>query len=168
MATVVTAFVQPYKPIAETPSSAHTARAARAGAASAGAAIARAASAGAASAGAASAGAASAEPASKQNPTQLRAAYSRLLKEFPVAQTGDRAGCVPASQHARDFAIKEAGCTVFSKINMRKGYHQIPVNPEDVQKTAITILFSLFEYKRMPFGLRNAGPSFQQHVDRAI
>jgi hypothetical protein len=51
---------------------------------------------------------------------------------------------------------------------MRKGYHQIPVNLEDVQNTAITILFSLFEYKRMPFGLRNAGPSFQQHVDRAI
>ncbi len=98
-ATVVTGFVQLYKPMAETPSSAHTTRAARAGAATAGAAIAiaasaraasaGAASAGAASAGAASAGAASAEPASKQNPTQLRAAYSRLLKEFPAAQTGD-------------------------------------------------------------------------------
>jgi hypothetical protein len=67
-----------------------------------------------------------------------------------------------------DFAAKEAGCTVFSKIDLRKGYHQIPVNPEDVQKTAITTPFSLFEYKQMPFGLRNAGPSFQRHVDRAI
>jgi hypothetical protein len=28
--------------------------------------------------------------------------------------------------------------------------------------------FSLFEYKRMPFSLRTAGPSFQQHVDRTI
>ncbi len=37
-----------------------------------------------------------------------------------------------------DFALKMARCTVFSKINLRKGYHQIPVNPEDVQKTAIT------------------------------
>jgi hypothetical protein len=42
------------------------------------------------------------------------------------------------------------------------------VNPADVQKTAITTPFGLFEYKRMPFGLRNAGPSFQRHVDRAI
>ncbi len=67
-----------------------------------------------------------------------------------------------------DFAAKAAGCTVFSKIDLRKGYHQIPVNPADVQKTAITTPFSLFEYKRMPFGLRNAGPSFQRHVDRAI
>ncbi len=60
-----------------------------------------------------------------------------------------------------DFAAKAAGCTVFSKIDLRKGYHQIPVNPADVQKTAITPPFGLFEYKRMPFNLRNAGPSFQ-------
>jgi hypothetical protein len=67
-----------------------------------------------------------------------------------------------------DFAAKAAGSTVFSKIDLRKGYHQIPVNPADVQKTAITTPFGLFEYKRMPFGLRNAGPSFHRHVDRAI
>jgi hypothetical protein len=62
-----------------------------------------------------------------------------------------------------DFPAKAAGCTVFSKIDLRKGYHQIRVcvNPADVQKTVITIPFGLFEYKRMPFGLRNAGPSFQ-------
>jgi cleavage and polyadenylation specificity factor subunit 1 len=67
-----------------------------------------------------------------------------------------------------DFATKAACCTVFSKIDLRKGCHQIPVNPVDVQKTPITIPFGLFEYKRMPFGLRNAGPSFQWHMDRAI
>jgi hypothetical protein len=52
-----------------------------------------------------------------------------------------------------DFAARAAGCTVFSKIDLRKGYHQIPVNPEGVQKTANTTPFGLFEYKRMPFGL---------------
>jgi hypothetical protein len=67
-----------------------------------------------------------------------------------------------------DFTAKAAGCIVFSKIDLRKGYHRIPVNPEDMQKTAITTPFSLFEYKRMPFGLRGVGPSFQWHVERAI
>jgi hypothetical protein len=47
-----------------------------------------------------------------------------------------------------DFAAKAAGCTVFSKIDLRKGYCQIPVNQEDMQ-TAITTPFGLFEYKRM-------------------
>jgi hypothetical protein len=67
-----------------------------------------------------------------------------------------------------DFAANAVGCTIFSKIDLRKGYHQISINPADVQKTAITTPFGLFEYKRMPFGLRIAGPSFQRHVDRAI
>ncbi len=60
-----------------------------------------------------------------------------------------------------DFTAKPAGCTIFSKIDLRKGYHQILVNPEDMQKTAITTPFGLFEYKLMSFGLINAGPSFQ-------
>jgi hypothetical protein len=40
-----------------------------------------------------------------------------------------------------DFAAKAAGCTVFSKIDLRKWYHQIPVNPADVQNTTITTLW---------------------------
>ncbi len=47
-----------------------------------------------------------------------------------------------------DFADKAARCTVFSKIDLRKGYRQIPVNQEDMQ-TTITTPFGLFEYKRM-------------------
>jgi hypothetical protein len=37
-----------------------------------------------------------------------------------------------------DFAARAAGYTVFSKIDLQKGYGQITVNPKDVQKTAIT------------------------------
>jgi hypothetical protein len=45
-----------------------------------------------------------------------------------------------------DFADRLTGCKVFSKIDLRKGYWQIPVRPEDVQKTAVITPFGLFEF----------------------
>jgi hypothetical protein len=67
-----------------------------------------------------------------------------------------------------DFAAKAEGCTVFSKIALRKGYFQIPMHSADVEKMAITTPFGLFEFTRVPFGLRNAGCTFQRLMDRAL
>jgi cleavage and polyadenylation specificity factor subunit 1 len=67
-----------------------------------------------------------------------------------------------------DFTEKLAGCVVFSKVDLRKGYHQIPMNEEDIQKTAIITPFGLFEFLRMTFGLRNAGNIFQRQMDRIL
>ena len=67
-----------------------------------------------------------------------------------------------------DLAAKLHGARVFSKLDLRKGYHQVPVNPSDVQKTAICTPFGLFEFIRMPFGLKNAGQTFQRMMDNAL
>ena len=61
-----------------------------------------------------------------------------------------------------------AGTRVFSKLDLKKGYHQIPVHPPDVKKTAIIMPFGLFKFLRMPFGLKNAGMMFQQFIDRVL
>jgi hypothetical protein len=42
------------------------------------------------------------------------------------------------------------------------------MNPDDIPKTAIITLFGLFEFLRFPFGLRNAGSTFKQMIDRAL
>ena len=67
-----------------------------------------------------------------------------------------------------DFADRLSGCTVFSKIDLRKGYWQVPVHPDDISKTAVITPFGLYEFLRMAFGLRNAGASFQRMMDRVI
>ena len=68
----------------------------------------------------------------------------------------------------QDFSMRVAGSKFFSKIDLRKGYHQVAVNPDDVPKTAITTPFGMFEYLRMPFGLCNAGNFFQRHIERVL
>ena len=58
--------------------------------------------------------------------------------------------------HVEDFAVGLAGNKVFSKIDLKKAFHQIPMNADDVKKTAIITPFGLFEYLVMPFGFKNA------------
>jgi Reverse transcriptase (RNA-dependent DNA polymerase) len=62
----------------------------------------------------------------------------------------------------QDMSAKLAGCSVFTKLDLKNGYYQIPVAAADVQKMAVTTPFGMFEFKRMPFGLKNAGQSFQR------
>ena len=63
---------------------------------------------------------------------------------------------------------KLSNSTIYSRLDLVKAYHFVPVNKEDVSKTAICTPFGTFEYVRMPFGLRNAANTFQRFIDDTV
>ena len=55
---------------------------------------------------------------------------------------------------------------VFSKIDLRSGYHQIKVKDEDIQNTAFRMRYGHYEYSVMPFSATNASRVFMEYMNR--
>jgi hypothetical protein len=63
---------------------------------------------------------------------------------------------------------KLAGKVYFTSLDCSQGFHQIPVNPNSIEKTAFITPDGHYEYMKMPFGLVNAPSVFQRFVDKAL
>jgi len=65
-----------------------------------------------------------------------------------------------------DLLDQLRGAEVFSKIDLRSGYHQILVKLEDVQKTTFRSRYGHYEYVVRPFGVTNAPTIFMDYMNR--
>src|SRR3954454_4336803 len=65
-----------------------------------------------------------------------------------------------------DLFDQLTGSQVFSKIDLRTGYHQLKIRTEDIPKTAFTTRYGLYEYNIMSFGFTNAPAYFMNLMNK--
>ncbi|KAM1243450.1 hypothetical protein ACFX2G_035701 [Malus domestica] len=104
----------------------------------------------------------------KKNPTKESLLLQKVLWRMCVDYTDLNKGCPNDSFPLLliDRLIDStAGCELLSFMDAYSGYNQILINPPDQEHTAFTTNRGLYYYKVMPFGLKNAGATYQRLVN---
>jgi hypothetical protein len=70
--------------------------------------------------------------------------------------------------HIEDLCDQMRGARVFSKIDLRSGYHQMKIRPSDIPKTTFSTRYGLYEFTVMSFGLADAPAYFMNLMNKVF
>jgi ribonuclease HI len=100
-------------------------------------------------------------------PVRKKSGEIRLCVDFRNLNRSSRKDNYPLP-NMEHILQRVTGASRISMIDGFSGYNQISVMPEDREKTAFTTPWGTFMYAKMPFGLMNAGATFQRAMDIAF
>jgi hypothetical protein len=70
--------------------------------------------------------------------------------------------------YLQDFSAHLHGMTIFSRLDLKNAFWQVPIHAEDVPKTCIATPFGNYEFLKMSFGLSGASQTFQRYINQVL
>ena len=97
-----------------------------------------------------------------QNPSEIRLCVDMRMVNQAVKREHHN---IPTVEELME---EMAGATIFSKLDLRSGYHQIELEKESRHITTFRTHKGLYQYKRLPFGLSSAPEVFQHTIQQVL